>query len=247
LPRYWDWDWDQYSRPSVAEQRRRAADEVARLKKKGVDVSPVCIDGRTISRTFWGKSWCRNLEAYSDYSNRLPRGRSYVRHGCVVDLKVEPGHIGARVSGTSLYRVSISIQPLKRAVWRSIKSECFGKIDSLLDLLKGKLSPLVMEIVTRRPGGLFPSPSEIELDCSCPDSAGMCKHIAAVLYGVGARLDEHPELLFVLRKVNHMELIGTTETARAVRKKKKRPAKVLKTENLSEIFGVDVDGGTDSD
>jgi uncharacterized Zn finger protein len=226
----------------VAEQRRRAAAEVAKLKKKGIPASPVCLDGRAISRTFWGKSWCKNLEAYSDYSNRLPRGRSYVRSGCVVDLRIEPGTVNALVSGTSLYRVSIHIQPLKRALWRGIKSECFGKIDSLLDLLKGKLSPLVMELVTRRPDGLFPSPPEIALHCSCPDSAGMCKHIAAALYGVGARLDENPELLFLLRKVNHMELIGTTETAKAVRKSRKRAGKVLDSEKLSEIFGVDVDG-----
>src|SRR5687767_1299310 len=195
------WDYGDY-RPyvSVVERRAQAAREVAKLAKKGRKISPVRIEGRKIAHTFWGKAWCENLESYSDYENRLPRGRTYVRNGSVLDLQIEPGRISALVSGSSLYKIEIGITTLVKSSWQGIKRECAGKIGSLIELLQGKLSQGVMGIITRRPGGMFPAPKEISLTCSCPDWAGMCKHIAAVLYGVGARLDHEPELLFTLRR-----------------------------------------------
>src|SRR4051812_24365549 len=172
----------------VAERRRKAEREMERLRKKGHPIAPVTIEGRTIARTFWGKAWCDNLESYSDYENRLPRGRTYVRNGSVVDLQIEPGKVRALVSGSEIYEVSIDIDPLPARQWAAIKSRCAGQIGSLVELLQGKLSKGVIEIVTDHDGGLFPRPREIHMSCSCPDWAGMCKHIAAVLYGVGARL-----------------------------------------------------------
>src|SRR5512138_901063 len=177
----------------VAQRRAMAARELAKLaKKNGHAASPVAIEGRKIASTFWGKAWCDNLEAYSDFSNRLPRGRTYVRNGSVVDLQITPGKVTARVSGSSLYKIEIKIQPLLPKIWKSIQKECAGKIDSLIELLQGKLSSAVMQVVTRQNGGLFPTPKEINLDCSCPDWADLCKHVAASLYGVGARLDSNP-------------------------------------------------------
>ena len=189
---YWGWG----PRPNAAQRQRTAQREVEKLKKKGQQVSPVVIEGRTIARTFWGNAWCENLESYSDYENRLPRGRTYVRSGAVIDLKIEPGAVRALVSGSSIYKVELTIKPVPKAQWKSICADCAGGIDSLVELLRGQLSDSVMARICAQKTGLFPSPSEISMKCSCPDWAGMCKHVAAVLYGVGARFDHKPELVF---------------------------------------------------
>ncbi|MBI2606458.1 MAG: hypothetical protein HYW49_10310 [Deltaproteobacteria bacterium] len=228
---------------SVGERRRQAAKKVAAMQKKGKTVNPVQIEGRAIARTFWGKAWCDNLEAYSDFENRLPRGRTYVRNGSVVDLQIGKGEVTALVSGSSLYKVKIGIHALEKNRWEAIIGHCSGQIDSLVELLQGKFSRGVMEIITCKERGLFPSPKHISMDCSCPDWATMCKHVAAVLYGVGARLDEKPELFFQLRNVDHSELITAAGTATAVARTAK-PGKVLKSSNLSGLFGIDLDSGS---
>ncbi|MHB8523687.1 MAG: SWIM zinc finger family protein [Limisphaerales bacterium] len=227
---------------SVAERRAKAARAMAKMSKAGKTVSPVVLRGRQIAATFWGKAWCDNLEAYSDYANRLPRGRSYVRNGSVVDLQISEGKVTARVSGSDLYTIQIKIQPLPRGLWRSIQAECAGKIDSLLELLQGRLSASVMQIVTRPQRGLFPTPKEIDLDCSCPDWADMCKHVAAVLYGVGARLDEQPELLFKLRGIDAADLIGKVSAAEAVRQSTPADgASALSEADLADVFGIELE------
>jgi uncharacterized Zn finger protein len=234
----WDRGWRPYV--PVAERRRLAMQKVEKMKKKGQTVAPVAIAGRTIAGTFWGKAWCENLEAYSDYANRLPRGRTYVRNGSVIDLQIRSGRVEAMVSGSDLYRVNIEITPLMLQAWNAIKSQCAGRISSLLDLLSGKLSQSVMEIVTHRRTGLFPSPGEIAFKCSCPDWAYVCKHVAAVLYGVGARLDHAPELLFQLRNVNHGDLITHPAVVKAVVSTGGR-GKVIAADELGDIFGIDIE------
>lgn len=225
----------------VAERRRRAAKKIASMKKAGRDVAPVEIEGRKIAVTFWGEAWCENLEAYSDYSNRLPRGRTYVRNGSVLDLQIGAGRVRALVSGTDLYTVDIAIKPLARKRWTEIKGRCAGQIDSLVELLQGSLSESVMGIVTRKGEGLFPSPREISLDCSCPDWATLCKHVAATLYGVGARLDHQPELLFTLRGVDPTEMVEAAVDQPA-QSGKQRKGRLLETGDLSSVFGIDIDG-----
>lgn len=185
-----DHDWPPYV--PVAVKRRQAERELAKLRKRGQSVAPVTIEGRTIAKTFWGKSWCVNLERYSDYANRLPRGRTYVRNGSVLDLKIAKGEVAAMVAGSSLYKIKIAITPVTAARWRAICRDCTGAIDTVIELLQGRLAKGIMDRVCREGDGLFPSPEEIKLSCSCPDWAGMCKHVAAALYGVGARLDEKP-------------------------------------------------------
>jgi len=227
---------------SVAKRREQAAKKAAQLKKKGQILNPVIVEGRAIAKTFWGKAWCDNLESYSDYSNRLPRGRTYVRNGSVIDLQVKGGEISALVSGSSIYKVNVLISILPEIKWNRIVEECSGKIDSLIELLQGKFSKGVMEIMTRPEKGLFPHPKEIKLACSCPDWADMCKHVAAVLYGIGARLDQYPEELFLLRQAEHLDLIakaGST-TLTAV---KKDQAKIIPDADLSSLFGIDIDEG----
>ncbi|RME35468.1 MAG: helix-turn-helix domain-containing protein, partial [Gammaproteobacteria bacterium] len=201
---------------------------------------PVEIQGRNIARTFWGKAWCRHLEQFSDYENRLPRGRSYVRNGSVCHLSVEAGRVEAIVAGSGLYRVTIRVAPLPATRWRTIRKRCAGQIGTLLELLQGRLSDQVMAVVTDPAKGLFPRPREIQLHCDCPDWADMCKHVAAVLYGVGARLDERPELLFLLRQVDHQELISADLELPSGNGGSGRSRR-LAGQDLSNLFGVEID------
>jgi uncharacterized Zn finger protein len=227
---------------SATEKRRHAKKAANVLEKTGHKLNPVRLGGRTIARSFWAKAWCKNLESYSDYVNRLPRGRSYLRNGSVVDLQIAPGVINARVSGSTLYSVTISIKPVKQDAWKALKTNCAGQVGSLMDLLQGKLSAHVMEIITRRETGLFPEPAEIGLDCSCPDWAGMCKHVAATLYAIGVRLDANPELLFVLRAADHLELI--TEASKSITTNVSTAedgSAMLTGENLEAIFGIEIE------
>ncbi|MDA8381527.1 MAG: SWIM zinc finger family protein [Betaproteobacteria bacterium] len=228
---------------SVAKRREQANRAVQKAKKSGKAFAPIVLTTRgAIAKTFWGKAWCDNLEAYSDYENRLPRGRTYVRNGSVIDLQIEPGKVVAQVMGSSLYRIEIGISALPAAQWEAIVRACTGSIASLVELLQGKFSKAVMERVCQPKTGLFPSPQEIQLDCSCPDWATMCKHIAAVLYGVGARLDEKPELLFTLRQVDAGDLVTQVAEFSATTTRKKAPAKsrILDDTALSDVFGIDL-------
>jgi uncharacterized Zn finger protein len=201
---------------------------------------PVEVAGRVIAATFWGKAWCDNLESYSDFENRLPRGRTYVRNGSVVDLEIETGKVTALVCGSNLYRISINIRPLALARWKKIKAHCGGQIGSLVELLQGRLSRGVMEIVTGREFGLFPPPGEIDMSCSCPDWAEMCKHVAATLYGVGCRLDHEPELLFKLRGVDHLDLIAQagSPVAKSIAAGK---TKTIAPDRLADVFGIELE------
>jgi uncharacterized Zn finger protein len=229
-------DWPRYV--PVAERKRNAAKELAKM---GVKADPVEIQGRTIATTAWGKAWCKNLEDYSDFSNRLERGRSYVRSGAVVDLKIAPGRIEARVRGSSLYRTAVSVTPMPADAWSALCADCAGAIDSLVELLRGRFSASVMVRLCRPADGIFPSPRQIKFECSCPDGAYMCKHVAAVLYGVGSRLDREPELLFTLRTVDPTNLLAQAGSLLAA---EPEPAdRLLDSGSLGALFGVDFDDG----
>ena len=232
--RYQRW----YSPPTVAELRQSAFERLRQLKKAGEEVSPIePISGNRIAKTFWGKAWCENLLRYSDFENRMPRGRKYVRHGSVVHLAVEPGLVRALVNGTDLYEISIRIAALPEDRWKSLRRQCAGEIGSLVELLSGKPPERVMEIVSRPGEGLFPSPGEISLDCSCPDWAAMCKHVAAAMYGVGVRLDHDPGQIFTLRGVSADDLVGAAVEAAAA-----SPGdETLASEDLAALFGVEIE------
>jgi uncharacterized Zn finger protein len=223
----------------VAERRRQAEKEVAKLKKKGQTISPVKIEGLTIAKSFWGKSWCTNLERYSDYESRLPRGRTYVRNGSVVDLQIAGGEVTALVAGSEVYNIRITIAPVKPAAWKSICRDCAGTVSSLVELLQGRIAKSVMDRVCRQGDGLFPSPKDIKLSCDCPDSARMCKHVAATLYGVGARLDQRPELLFVLRGVDQNDLMSVGPEM-ALSASSPAAGNVLDSDDVAALFGLEM-------
>jgi uncharacterized Zn finger protein len=224
----------------VAERRRKAARAAERLRKQGQVLAPVTIAGRAIATTFWGKAWCDNMDAYRDYESRLPRGRTYVRNGSVLDLQITPGEVTALVNGSELYRITVSIKKMPAAIWRRVCADCAGRIDSLIELLQGRFSKGVMERLCRQENGLFPRPSDIRFTCSCLDHASMCKHVAAVLYGVGARLDHKPELLFRLRGVDETELVAGIGTDLPMAKAVPMVGKVLHADDVAALFGLDM-------
>jgi len=225
---------------SVAKRRAKAHKTMAKRRKQGLPVEPVEVQGRTIARTFWGQAWCEHLEKFSDFANRLPRGRTYLRNGSVCHLEITGGLVEAMVMGSELYEVRVTIKKLARTRWRAVKARCAGGIATLLELLEGRLSDGVMAAVTDRDHGIFPLPREITLDCSCPDWAVMCKHVAAVLYGVGARLDQRPELLFLLRGVDHQELISTDASAVTAVVGKRGGRRRIAQGDLAGVFDIDL-------
>jgi uncharacterized Zn finger protein len=237
MARYYG-DWAPYM--PVAERRRHATLTVTKLRKKGLAVAPVTLEGRTIATTFWGRAWCDMMESYGDYASRLPRGRSYVRSGSVIDLQIETGRVTALVSGSELYTVTITIKETAKARWRALCAECGSGIDTVIELLQGRIPKRVMERFCDEGTGLFPQPSEIRFSCSCPDHASMCKHVAAVLYGVGARLDQKPELLFRLRAVDETELVARIDTALPRSTSVPKTSKILAADDMAAMFGLDM-------
>jgi len=231
----------------VAKRRDQALKKIEQLKKKGEDIQPIGplpVRG-LIAKSFWGKGWCKHMEQFSDYENRLPRGRSYVRNGAVYHLSIASGVVTANVSGSSPYKLTIHIEPLDAKKWESIKASCKGKIGSLIELLQGKISDEIMTVVTDPKNGLFPHPNEIRFNCNCPDWADMCKHVAAAMYGIGVRLDTEPELLFKLRGVNLEELIAVdTAIEDLTGGKRSRRRRTLQSEQISDVFGIELEEDT---
>lgn len=238
------WDFPRYI--SVAEKRAKAAKKFKEMSRKNPNLKPVILQGTAIARTWWGKAWNLNLEQYADYHNRIGRGRSYVRHGAVLDLQIGPGEARAFVQGSQSrpYSVVISIKTLKRDIWQTILDQCQGMLESLQELLNGSFPKSIGEIFTHKDSGMFPSPKEIEFSCSCPDWAGMCKHVAATLYGVGARLDESPELFFKMRNVEIGDLIRqavSDHKQKLLARASRKSSRILEEADLSATFGIELE------
>ena len=224
----------------VAERRQRAEKAAAKATKAGAQLSPIAPYRGAMAKTFWGKAWCENLERYSDFANRLPRGRTYARNGSVIDLKITAGAVRAQVMGSSLYTVAITVAAVPEKQWLAISADCAASIDSLVELLQGTLSRAVMERICKPGVGLFPAPRDIKFNCSCPDWASMCKHVAAVLYGVGARLDHQPELLFSLRRVDARQLVAQAGAGLPAARKVPAVGRVLDDSALADVFGIEM-------
>ncbi len=244
------WGYPRYV--SVAEKRAKAARKLKQLRKKNPAIQPIVLEGSAIAKTWWGKSWNLNLERYADYSNRIGRGRSYVRHGAVLDLQISAGQVNSLVQGSRAkpYSVTIKIKGITKAIWKTMKAACAGKLDSLPELLRGKFPKALGEVFTAQGRGLFPSPQEIDFDCSCPDWAYMCKHVAATLYGIGTRLDDNAGLFFKLRKVKIDDLIQQTlkdQSYKLLEKAEKMSSGKIAESDLSGMFGIDMEETMDLD
>ena len=211
--------------------RRRSRGEVFELLEVKASSKKLC-------STFWGQAWCRHLEAFQVYEGRLQRGRSYLRQKTVYNLKIKPGVVEAIVAGATLYETRVHIRPLAEHRWADIAREGSGQVHSMLDLLAGRLGDGLMQLLVDVDRGLFPSPGEMRFDCSCPDHADLCKHVAAVLYGTGVLLDERPELLFTLRGVDQAELLSVASSVTAAGLSSVDEA--LSGSDLSRIFGIEL-------
>jgi uncharacterized Zn finger protein len=233
-----NWGWKPYV-PAAA-RRAKAAKAATKVKKDGVKLQPIAPYRGAIAKTFWGKAWCQNLERYSDFANRLPRGRTYVRNGSVIDLRITSTGIRAQVMGSRLYTVDATVSTVPTNQWQAIVADCTGSIDSLVELLQGRLSNAVMERICKPGLGLFPAPSELQFSCTCPDWASMCKHVAAVLYGVGTRLDREPELLFVLRQVDAKDLVAQAGAGVPQVKSGTTTKRILVETELADVFGIEM-------
>lgn len=241
MSRYWD-EFTHYEQPDAGELKKKSAASRKSAKAKGRILEPVVIRGRDIAKTWWGRAWCDNLEKYADYESRLGRGKRYIRNGSVIDLKIQKGKIHARVQGTrkTPYKIEIRISPLSEERCQDILVRCGRKLENLEALLKGDF-PDEMKELFQGQGGLFPEPKEISFSCSCPDWALMCKHVAAALYGVGARLDENPLLFFELRGIDVGKFIDVALENRVeamLANVGKRTDRMMDDSDLGKLFGV---------
>jgi uncharacterized Zn finger protein len=214
-----------------------------KLKKKDPNIQPIVIEGRTLVKSWWGKEWNNNMESYADFRNRISRGRSYVRNGAVIDLKIGKGKVTALVQGTSSkpYKVTVQIDELDRTKWENLTKVCNHQVASLEELMEGKF-PKALELLFReKKYGLFPNPKEIHFDCSCPDWAYMCKHVAAVLYGIGTKLDLNPLLFFELRGVDTAELLRKSMESKIdsmLKNAGKKSSREIAVEEIFDTFGI---------
>jgi uncharacterized Zn finger protein len=227
----------------VAEKKAEAQKKLDKLRKKNPDISPIVIEGRKIAVTWWGAAWNKNLESYADYANRIGRGRSYVINGMVLDLRIEPGVVKAMVMGSrkTPYDVLIRVDKLSEKRWKNIVEQCSRRIAGISDLVGGQFPEDMAQIFLKQGVGLFPAPSEIHLDCSCPDWAEMCKHVAAALYGVGARLDRDPMLFFTLRGIDFSELLkkSVDEKIDSMLKNADRKSdRIIDDADITGLFGL---------
>ena len=193
-------------------------------------------------KSWWGQAWCDNLERYADYESRLERGKRYVRTGAVVDLKIQKGKVLARVQGRrkTPYKIEIRISPLSEERCQRAIEKCSRKIENLEQLVNGNFPEELKEVFLGEQG-LFPKPREISFNCSCPDWALMCKHVAAVLYGIGARVDENPFLFFELRGIDAGRFVDVTLANRVenmLANADTPSERIIMGNNWEDLFGV---------
>ena len=240
MSRYWEDGC--YSQPTTSELKRKSEASRVSAEKKGKRLEPVVIQGRNIAKSWWGRAWCDNLERYADYESRLERGKRYVKTGAVIDLSITKGRIQAKVQGSrkTPYKVEIRISPLSEERCQEILQTCGKRVETLENLLAGDFPEELKELFTQR-GGLFPSSREISFSCSCPDWALMCKHVAAVLYGIGARLDENPSLFFELRGIEMGRFIDVAIANRVERMLKnagQTSGRTIDERDIRGLFGI---------
>ena len=228
---------------SAAEKKEKANSSLTKLKKKNPDIEPVILEGRALAKNWWGKTWNLNLESYADYENRINRGKSYVRNNMVLDLKITKGKVKAKVQGSRKkpYDVEISIDTLNKEKWERVTALCNNSIESLEQLVEGKFPKELDVLFKEKEYGLFPAPKEIHFDCSCPDWASMCKHVAAVLYGIGSRLDSNPMLFFELRDIDSQELVRKSvekKLENMLKNAGKKSKREIELKDITDIFGL---------
>ncbi len=237
----WGYGYSDYQ--SVGELRAKAQKQLAKLQKKQPGIQPVIIEGRKITTTWWGNSWCDNFRRYADFENRISRGSAYCKNGFVLDLRIEEGSVSAQVQGSRLYQVSVHIDKIPDKKWKAIEAVCANRIDSMAALAEGRFPKELADVFMKQGDGLFPAPKEISFSCTCPDQYGkhMCKHIAAALYGIGNRLDSAPLMLFTLRGIAPEVLIKKSVEEKMktlLANAGKSSGRVIADADIERLFGV---------
>ena len=238
---YYDY-YGGYTYTSVSELKAKAASYVQKEAKAGNILHPIVLEGRTIAKNWWGKTWIDNLERYADYASRLERGRKYVRANCVVDLQIEGGLVNALVmgSGKKPYEIRVNIDQIDEEKYAEVTKKCANKIENLDSLVNGKFPEELKELFSRK-GGIFPTMSEIHFGCSCPDWADMCKHVAAVLYAIGAKFDSDPMFFFTLRGIDTEKLVGgaiENKIELMLKNAGNQSERILDDGDMAALFGV---------
>lgn len=231
----YDWDDDRYVR--VAKRKESAAETAKRLEAEGEILTPAKAHGKAIANSFWGRSWCKAIEGWNDYESRLPAGRSLLKNGGVIDLRIEENLVTAKVVADRLYEVRIFFRKQDEERLAELKKHLTGKLTSLIDLIKGELSDEVITEICSEKYGLFPDYGELKTSCDCLDDAVMCRHAAAALYGIAPRLDDEPELFFTLRGIKAEDFFDSAE---AIRQTGEDTAEI-DLEDLSDTFGIDLE------
>ena len=194
------WDYYEPSRP------RRVEGGIKTKSERG-----------EIGETWWSKRWIKVLESFS-MGTRLTRGRSYARQGQVISIDVEPGLVKAKVQGSQPrpYNVKIRLEPLSDQDWDKVTDAMASQAIFAAKLLAGEMPNTIEEAFASVHVSLFPTAlRELNTDCSCPDWANPCKHIAAVYYLLAERFDEDPFLIFKLRGRTKEQIIAVLRDKRA--------------------------------
>ena len=220
----------------AARRRQTAADFARMLEAEGEILEPAVSRGKAIASSFWGRAWCRAVESWQDYESRLPAGRSLLKNGAVIDLKLSRSLAEARVAADQLYRVRIVFNDAEPEQTDRLRQRCAGKLTSLVDLIEGRLSEEVISLICDPDSGLFPRYGELRTICNCIDDAVLCRHAAAALYAIAPRLDEKPELFFTLRGIDPADFFAAADAVSAAAGNTE-----LSAEELSEAFGVDIE------
>jgi len=198
---------------------------------------------RAFGKTWWAKKWIEALEILGrDYSNRLPRGRTYARRGAVKDLVITPGEVMARVQGTrrTPYRVKIRLKALTDKQWQKVVKVLAERAIFAAKLLSGEMPPNIDEVFNSCGLSLFPAKAnELETSCSCPDWANPCKHIAATHYVLAEVFDRDPFLLFELRGRTKEKVLEELRAARSLQDSAEEESLAVREKEILEKMAID--------
>ncbi len=209
-----------------------AAARLAALQAEGEELHPVVGCSRALARHFWGKAWMRQLARCESGGYALAPGRSLLRHGCVLDVRLAPGLIRARVGAQRLEEVELRLAPLDAERQEELVQLCQGRIDSLVSLMEGRVDEAVLAPLCDPERGLLPQPADWSMSCTCADWSEPCPHAAAAIYAAGILIDAEPALLFSLRSFDPSSLLQPADQAATAD---------FDAAGLGQLFGIELD------
>jgi uncharacterized Zn finger protein len=204
------WNWYPKSKP------RRPANGIRAKTERG-----------QFGKSWWASKWIAALDRLVD-TGRLSRGRTYARSGQVLNIEIQPGRVDSRVQGSrpQPYKVWIKIKPLSNREWAKVTKAMASQAIFAAKLLGGEMPQNIEQAFKQAKVSLFPTKSgDLDTNCSCPDYANPCKHIAAVYYLLGEQFDENPFLIFQLRGRTKAQIMAALHAARVAGAAEPAPAR----------------------